>query len=172
MVTTREMRKLKGDKALGMRLTAHKFDIGKALTLRIVKHLSYKHIATILNTTASTVRQGLLPLLSLIDNPDLVKGFRHHEVDLLDGIRMLAMRGIGEQLSNPKRRQKMDMSRLSTLYGIMFDKQRLIRGESTANINQLTAIIIAAHKDKGNKAIDIEAEGVEAVVLSMVAICL
>ena len=60
---------------------------------------------------------------------------------------MLAMQAMGEQLTDPKRRKKIDLLRLNNLYGTLFDKQRLVRGESTQIIHQLTAIISAAHKE-------------------------
>ena len=134
---------------LGMRITAKRsgWDVGKALQLRVVKHLSFTQIGVLLNVTRHVVREGLKPLLSLLENPKMVSAFRESEADLMDAVRMLAMQAMGEQLSDPKRRKKLDMLRLNNLYGTLFDKQRLVRGESTQIIHQLTAIISAAHKE-------------------------
>ena len=124
------------------------WDIGKALTLRLANKLSYQQIADVMKTSKQAITRGLAPLLSLLDvDPKLLQGFREQEPNLMDAVRMLAMQGMGEQLSDPKRRQKMDLMRLNLIYGTLFDKQRLARGESTANIHQLTSIISAAHKE-------------------------
>jgi hypothetical protein len=138
------------------------WDVGKALQLRLVKHLTYKQIAGLLEVSEQVVRRGLLPLISLLENPEAISAFRENEVELIDSVRMLAMQGMGEQLSDPKRRKKMDMHRLTILYGTLFDKQRLVRGESTAIVHQLTAIISAAHKkDKQQEPIDVTPEDEE-----------
>jgi hypothetical protein len=147
-----------------MRITPKRlgWDVGKALQLRIVKHLSYSQIGSLLKVTDHTVREGLKPLLSLLQHPQAITAFRENEAEILDSIRLLAAQGIGEQLSDPKRRKSMDMSRLSVLYGIMFDKQRLMRGESTAIVHQLTAIISAAHKrEKKQEPLDVTPDGDE-----------
>lgn len=141
---------------LGMRMTPKRlgWDVGKALQLRLVKHLTYKQIASLLKVSEGAIRTGLLPLMSLLQDPEAVTAFRENEAELMDSIRMLAMQAMGEQLTNEKRRKKLDLLRLNNLYGTLFDKQRLVRGESTAIVHQLTAIISAAHKDKGKSKDD------------------
>ena len=145
----RKQHKIPVASKLGMQITPKRsaWDTGKALQLRLVKHLSYSQIGVLLNVSKQTVVKGLKPLLNLLENPEMVSAFRESEADLMDAVRLLAMQAMGEQLSDPKRRKKLDMLRLNNLYGTLFDKQRLVRGESTAIIHQLTAIISAAHKD-------------------------
>ena len=147
----RKLRKRKGiPKAteLGMRVTnAKSWDVAKALQLRLVKHLTYAQIGILYDVTPATIRTGLAPMISLLDNPVAVPAFRESEAELMDAVRMLAMQAMGEQLTDPKRRKKLDLLRLNNLYGTLFDKQRLVRGESTQIIHQLTAIISAAHKE-------------------------
>ncbi len=138
------------------------WDIGKALTLRLAKKLSFEQIAKLMGQSVQAIRRGLNPLISLLDiEPGLLQGFKDEESNLNDSIRMLAMQAMGEQLSDGKRRKKLDILRLNALYGTLFDKQRLARGESTANIHQLTSIISAAHKDKphGEDAADTQPKG-------------
>ena len=150
-VTNRQMRKQKGIPTateLGMRATnAKSFDVAKALQLRLVKHLTYAQIGALYNTSPANIRKGLKPMIALLDDPQAVAAFRSSEAELMDAIRMLAMQAMGEQLTDPKRRKKLDLLRLNNLYGTLFDKQRLVRGESTQIIHQLTAIISAAHKE-------------------------
>lgn len=147
----RKLRKRKGIPTateLGMRVTnAKTWDVAKALQLRLVKHLTYAQIGILYNVTPATIRKGLAPMISLLDNPVAVQAFRESEAELMDAVRMLAMQAMGEQLTDPKRRKKLDLLRLNNLYGTLFDKQRLVRGESTQIIHQLTAIISAAHKE-------------------------
>ena len=38
------------------------------------------------------------------------------------------------------------------LFGVLFDKQRLIRGQSTANIKQLSMLITDAHRQRAEDA--------------------
>ena len=149
----RVRKKIPKAKQLGMRITPKrlKWDVGTALQLRVVKRLTYEQIATLLKVSTGAIKSGLRPLLSLIENPELVAAFRGQEAELMDSVRMLAMQGMAEQLNDPKRRKSMDMLRLNTLYGTLFDKQRLSRGESSQNIFQLTALISAAHKPSTNK---------------------
>ncbi len=139
-----------------------KWDIGKALTLRLSNKLSYQQIADVMEVPKQAITKGLAPLLDLLNiDPQLLQGFRNEESNLNDAVRMLAMQAMGEQLSDPKRRRKLDILRINALYGTLFDKQRLARGESTANIHQLTSIISAAHKDKphGDDATDTQPKG-------------
>lgn len=145
-------------------MTSKSWDVGKALQLRLVKHLTYKQIALLCKVTKHTVMVGLKPLMSLLQDPQAITAFRENEAEILDSIRLLAVQGMGEQLSDPKRRKSMDMLRLNNLYGTLFDKQRLMRGESTQIVHQLTAIISAAHKRppaKGKEHIEGESEPLE-----------
>ena len=154
-ITTRLRKRLKipSAKALEMRATPKKkaWDVGKALQLRLVKHLTYEQVAALMGVSKHAVINGLKPLMKLLQDPQAVTAFRENEAEILDSIRLLAVQGMGEQLSDPKRRKSMDMLRLNNLYGTLFDKQRLMRGESTAIVHQLTAIISAAHKRPAGK---------------------
>ena len=159
----RKRMKIPTAKALGTRATQKRvaWDVGKALQLRLVKHLTYEQVAALIGVSKRTIIQGLKPLMSLLQDPQAVTAFRENEAEILDSIRLLAVQGMGEQLSDPRRRKTMDMLRLNKLYGTLFDKQRLMRGESTAIVHQLTAIISAAHKRpdiKGKDHIEVASE--------------
>lgn len=129
-------------------ITKRKWDIGQALKMRISKCMTYAQIAKVMDVDEQSIKRGLSPLLSLMGQTDLLAGFRENEASFMDSIRMLALQAMSEQLNDPVRRKKMDMMRLNVVYGTLFDKQRLSRGESTVNIHQLTSIITAAHKPK------------------------
>ena len=136
-------------KRIDQRLTREKtYDLGKALKLRLVNHLSYDQIADMLGVTGPTIRRGIGQLETLLDNPGLVSAFKDNEAEVIDSARMLAIQAVGEQLSDPIRRKTLDISRLTMLFGVLFDKQRLIRGQSTANIKQLSLLITDAHRQR------------------------
>ena len=143
-----------------IRVRARKWDLSKALQLRLVKHLTYKEIGIVMGVSPQAITQGLKDLETLIDRPELVKAFRDNEAEVTDGIRLLAAQAIGEQLSDPKRRKKLDLLRLNNLYGTFFDKSRLMRGEATSIINQLSKVIEMAHtdKEKSEEAVDVTPE--------------
>ena len=148
-------------KTVDARLTrAKSYDLGKAIKLRLVNHLSYDQIGSMLKVAGSTIRTGVAQLEALLDNPALVSAFKDNEAEVIDSARMLALQAVGEQLSDPKRRKKLDISRLTMLFGVLFDRQRLIRGQSTANIKQLSMLITDAHRQRSEAAAS-EAERAE-----------
>ena len=122
------------------------YDMSKALKLRMTKHLSYDQIGELLGVTGPTIRTGLKDIEVLLDRPALTSAFRESEAEITDSIRLLAVQAIGEQLNDPKRRKKLDLLRLNNLYGTLFDKSRLLRGESTSNLNTLSRVIEEAHR--------------------------
>ena len=141
------------------RLTkAKSYDLGKAMKLRLVNHLSYDQIGSMLGVTGSTIRKGTAQLEKLLDNPGLVSAYKDNEAEMIDAARMLAIQAVGEQLSDPVRRKKLDISRLTMLFGVLFDKQRLIRGQSTANIKQLSMMITEAHRRRTESEAPTEVE--------------
>ncbi len=136
-------------KTIDKRLTREKsYDLGKALKLRLSNRLSYAQIGHMLGAGETAIRRGLSQLEALLDIPGLVSAYKDNEAEVIDSARMLAIQAVGEQLSDPVRRKKLDISRLTMLFGVLFDKQRLIRGQSTANIKQLSMLITDAHRQR------------------------
>ena len=129
-------------------LRTKSYDMGKAMRLRLVNRLSYAQIGHMLGASETAVRRGLVDLEALLANPELVSAFKDNEAEVIDSARMLAIQAVGEQLADPVRRKKLDISRLTMLFGVLFDKQRLIRGQSTANIKQLSMLITDAHRQR------------------------
>ena len=120
------------------------WNIAKALTLRIQKHLSYRDIGKVLEVDHRTVFEGLRGFTSILEQPELIGEFREHEAELLDGVRMELVRSLADDLRVKKGKGKLSGYQKVGMYGILFDKMRLLRNESTANVSNLTAIIQAA----------------------------
>ena len=130
-------------------------DYGKILTkvlkLRFLDHLAYKDIEAVMKRTGKlqisddAIRDMCEEFSPLMENPEKVAAFKAMEPNLLDGARMLMVQGMVEQLTDPDRRRTLDMSRLTYGYGILYDKQRLERGESTANVRTLSDLVREAH---------------------------
>ena len=121
-----------------------RMDTGKMLELRL-KGLSYADIGAIGGgLAAQTVHQRLSKFTKLMDNPDQVTAFRAHEAELLDAVRTSLITSLADDLAVKKGKNKLSGYQKVGMYGILFDKMRLLRGESTANVHSLTAIIQAA----------------------------
>lgn len=85
------------------------------------------------------------PFKVMMDDPERIRAFKVNEETLIDGAKMLLLQGIVEQLSDPDRRRKVDLSRLTYGFGILFDKNRLLQGQSTQNVMSLSELVRAAH---------------------------
>jgi hypothetical protein len=125
-------------------------DLMKAVTLRIDKGLSFKEIGKILGVAPQTIQVRLKRLGDAFNDPSQVAVLKQHEPLMIDGIRGMILERMGAELGNPK--SNISFSQLALGYGIMLDKARLIRGESTAGNAQLSALIIAAHKQGKTEA--------------------
>ena len=123
-----------------------KIDLVKVLKLR-AQGVTYKDIGTLLKCTAHQASIAIGKLGELVGNENgRLTAYRNHEADILDSIRCKLIEAIGEKINNPEDAKKIDLQRLVWSFGVLMDKGRLLRGESTTNIYQLTAIIEAAHK--------------------------
>jgi hypothetical protein len=116
----------------------------KVLKLRFVDGLTYDEIARVMGIEHTAIERMCKPFKQIMDDPARVKAFKVQEANILDGVRMLMVEGMVDQLTDPVRRKKMDLSRLTWGYSTLYDKARLERGESTANIRNLSDLIRAA----------------------------
>jgi hypothetical protein len=131
--------------------------LAKAVKLRFVDQLSYEDIGKIVELPQQDIVRMLAPFKPMLDDPAAVKAFKANEPEIMDGLRMLMTSGMYTILTNPERIAKMDLSRLTYGFGIMYDKARLERGESTANVHTLSDLIRSAHATE----VPAEAEVVE-----------
>ena len=120
-------------------------DLASVLKMRFVQGHTIDEIRTLTGLSRHMVDQMIEPFKIIMDDPDRIRAFKAHEPAMLDGVRMLMLQGMVDQLTDEKRRKKMDLSRLTYGYGILFDKARLERGESTSNVMTLSDLVRAAH---------------------------
>jgi hypothetical protein len=120
-------------------------DLAAVLKMKFVDCLTVPMIQKTTGLSAYMINEMCKPFAVMLDNPDRVKQFKANEPHLLDGVRMLMVQGMVDQLTDAKRRKTIDLSRLTYGYGVLYDKARLERGESTANVMTLSDLVRAAH---------------------------
>jgi hypothetical protein len=141
--------------------------LARVLKLRFVDNLNYPDISKLTGLGVQVIRTMIDPFKVIMENPEQIRQFKKFEPHILDGVRMLMVQGMVDQLTDEKRRKKMDLSRLTYGFGILYDKQRLERGESTANVMSLSELVRAAHStdvtevemDRDGIIAEIETEG-------------
>lgn len=131
-------------------------DLAAVLRMRFYQGLGYSEISKLTGLNVNKVKSMIMPFKVMMDDPDRIKAFRANEPEMLDGVRALAIQAMYEQLSDPVRRKKVDLSRLTYLYGVLFDKTRLSRGESTSNVKSLSDLVRAAQDLEMEKAKEAE----------------
>jgi hypothetical protein len=121
-------------------------DIAEIVKLRFSSRLSYEDIGKITGYSREKISKLCEPFKIIMEEPERIAAFKGNEASLLDGVRMLMVQGMVDQLSDKERRETLDLSRLTYGYGVLFDKARLERGESTANVKlSLAELVQQAH---------------------------
>ena len=117
-----------------------------------LRGLNMDEIGAKYGVSASAISQRLGRLADLVNNPEQSQAFTEHRADILDSV---SLRVVGQML-NEKALGKASINNLAYAARQLYDMSRLERGESTANVSQLTAIIQAAHaKRQTTRAHDI-----------------
>ena len=117
-----------------------KIDVAQAVDLKYNHHLSYLEIAKIQGVSPQGIHNRIKDLLPIPETQIYI----NHRADILahNQLRML------QQLDSP-RLKKMQARDAVVSMGILYDKERIERGLSTANLNMLMADIEAIRgKDK------------------------
>lgn len=131
-------------------------DVGKALKLRMTG-LTYEEIGERLGGfDKSSVCRALHQFTALLEHPESVKTYRENEADLLDAVRMKLITSLPNDLAVQKGKGKLSGYQKVGMYGILFDKTRLLRDQSTENVSNLTRIIQEVHRgiEAEHKAVD------------------
>lgn len=116
----------------------------KAVSLRL-KGLTYDEIAQLIGVSHTLIVSNLQPFEKILANPETIQAYRENEADLIDAVRQQVLAAIATQLGDSERVKKLDIMRLTNLFGVLFDKMRLLRGQSTSNIHALSKLVIDAH---------------------------
>ena len=124
-----------------------KIDPAQVLKLSL-QGFSTRQIARQLGVHHSSVHARLKDLAAITANPDLVRVFKQNEAAFIDGARMQTLLAVVEKLADPAQLKKIGLGKLAVAYGILFDKARLERDESTANVMSLSDLVRAAHEDQ------------------------
>jgi len=106
-------------------------DRTKALTLSLKHGMSDSDIARLLNCSKQGVNGFLKPLRDLIKSPLSADEWNTHQESILSA----AMQKVLLAATDSATVKKSSTLQLASAYGIFFDKQRLIRGESTSNVS-------------------------------------
>lgn len=119
-------------------------DVGRALKLRLQGY-SYREIGEMLGGYAdSTVCDALQGITKLLKQPELLRAYRENKAELLESVEMKLITSLPDDLDVKKGRRALSGYQKVGMLGIVFDKLRLLRNESTENIHNLTQIIQAA----------------------------
>lgn len=132
--------------------------LSKVLKLRFVDNLSYDDIAAVMKMTDEAVQRMVKPFRVIMENPEKVRQYKAMEPHLLDGVRMMMVEAMVDKLSDPAQAKKLDMMRLTHGFGILYDKARLERGESTANVHTLAELVKAADQAEAVDVTDAKLE--------------
>ena len=120
--------------------------MAKVIELRN-KGLTYKEIGQIFGCSKQAIHQRLQPFIPSIDN---LKTSKHHRADTLHVINDTLLNSLtGDDIKKSSPYQRVGM------FGVLYDKERLERGESTQNV---------AYKDQSQAmgALDKEIKAIEA----------
>jgi len=118
--------------------------MAKAMQMRWLSHMTMTEISRALDVPLNRVEGWLKPFKTMMENPAEIKEFKKYEANILDGIRWMALKGMAKRLEDPDYMAKVDLSRLTYNYGVLYDKTRLERGQSTENVLSLSELVKAA----------------------------
>lgn len=115
---------------------ARKIDVHKALELK-VKGATYEEVSSLFNCTKQAVMKALKPYAAILDGS--VEDFKHFRADLF----AVAQRELLQSITDAEIK-KMSVKDRIVATGILYDKERLERGQSTSNLSIMTRAVEAA----------------------------
>jgi predicted DNA-binding protein YlxM (UPF0122 family) len=107
-----------------------KFDIGKALALRLNNMLSYEEIAKQLDVSKQAIHQRLKPFLKALEDPQAIQAFERHEPHLISAAKLKLF----TQIVDDDTLQKASLNNLGYVYDKLNYVKRLEEDKSTANV--------------------------------------
>ncbi len=119
----------------------NRVNLSRALKLYF-KGMSYSEIAREQGVTPQAIWQQLKPFADIVKQPDRITAYRENEAEYLDAISMEISSNLFKKASD----KKATVNNLAYAKRQVFDMRRLLRNESTANVNQLTAIVLGSEK--------------------------
>lgn len=126
--------------------THNRVDIVRAMRLRL-QGLSYQEIANLQGVAKSSVIEALQKFNKLLENPEEIKAWRENKAELLEAVEARLISSLPTDIDVKKGKRALSGYQKAGMFGLIFDKIRLLRGESTVNLNSLSALVIGAAKD-------------------------
>ncbi len=112
-------------------------DVNQAIDLKYNHHCSYKEIAAIQGVSPQAIHQKIKDLLPIPETQVYVD----HRADILSNIQLKLLRNLDEAKIN-----KMSGKDLVVSAAVLYDKERLERGQSTVNMITFHSSIQAARE--------------------------
>ena len=119
-----------------------KLDASKMLELKTVNQLSYAEIAAIDGTTPQNIHSKIKDLLPT----EATKTYQEHRADILSNLQLKLLSNLDDD-----RLKKASAFQLVGAAGLLYDKERLERGQSTENIAQIHGDIAKIKEAMRNK---------------------
>lgn len=120
-----------------------KLDVSKMLELKTVNQLSYSEIAAIDGTTPQNIHSKIKDLLPTEET----KTYQEHRADILSNLQLKLLSNLDDD-----RLKKASAFQLVGAAGLLYDKERLERGQSTENIAQIHGDIAKIKAAMQNKS--------------------
>ncbi len=135
------------------------------LAFLVGKGMTQKEIAEQLKVSLPTVKDALRRVRA--EHPELleektIEVFRQEESDDLANMRRVILHSLRRKL-NTLSLSTVSIQQLSTLYGILFDKDRLLRGEATEHI------ATATYNQLDNKTREVIGDAVKKLTVQMIS---
>ena len=108
----------------------NRVDVGKAFELRM-KGMAYTDIAKVLGVSKQAVHSRLQRFTKTLENPECVKVYDENVDTLLSSAQLSVL----DKALDRSKLKAAGTLQLVTSFGILFDKQRLVRGQSTQIIS-------------------------------------
>ena len=115
---------------------------------RSIPQTTVKEIRAVIALGEDQVMARMIRFIESVKDTRAVSLFRKQEANLLDRVRAQALMALDEALLDPARRAKIYPQSLAWIYGVLYDKMRLERGESTANVSVLSALVEQVHRPR------------------------
>ena len=125
----------------------NRIDVEKAYKLRVTNGLSYAAIGAQLGVSAQAVWRRLKIFHSVLQDPSSLKVYQGNEADVVDSVRMKML----PYLVDEDKLKKAHHGNLVWGFAKLGEYSRLLKGQSTTNVSQLTTIIEGAHAHKKGK---------------------
>ena len=115
---------------------------------RSIPQVDHRNIRAAIHAGSDELMTRMVNFIAKVKGNVALTEFRKQEANVLDRVRMQALMALDEALLDPARRAKIYPQSLAWIYGVLYDKMRLERGESTANVSVLSALVEQVHRPR------------------------